>query len=178
MRTTARNVALVIAILAILIATALFTVVITRPPELSISTPTSLSSNQDLQFVLLRGSCRSEYLVNANEPILIYYGGWSTKGIELSQQWSSALDVSISIDGTPISGEQHSPADELPLNCKEEDQEDIYWLYYTTTISKLSPGVHEVSVTFNILKSLSDGLETDNYPIGKLAEFTFKVTAK
>jgi hypothetical protein len=139
--------------------------------------PPSSTPNQNLQFVLLRESCKSEYVVNANEPILIYYGGWSVKGMELAQQWTSALDVSISVDGSPISGEQHPPAEVLPLNCKE-DQDDVFWLYYTTTVAKLSPGPHEISVTFNILKSLSDGLESATYPVGMFGEFTFNVTAR
>jgi len=132
---------------------------------------------QNLQFILLRGKCGNEYTVNANEPLLIYYGGWNAKGMDLAEQWTTALDVSISVDGVQISGEQHPPAEELPFNCTQ-DAENIYWLYYTTTISKLSPGIHEISVTFNALKALPDEPGGDNYGPGKISDFTFTVTAK
>jgi hypothetical protein len=164
----------VVIVILVLLAGGVAILFLPTPPAASTTSPTP---TQDIQPVLLRWSCESEHTVNANQPILIYYGGWRVKGLDLAQQWTTALDVNITLDGSPISGERHPPAEELPHNCKE-DKEDVYWLYSTTTLSQLSPGIHEISVTFNILKGLPDGLGGDNYPLGTFEEFTFKVTAK
>ncbi len=143
-------------------------------PTSTLASPSPISN---LQVILLRGSCGSDYIVNANQPISIYYGGWGVKGIDLAQQWTTSLTTNLVIDGALVSGEQYPPVDDLPLNCKK-DEENIYWLYYKTTLSGFSPGVHEISVTFNTLRALPDELGGKNYEPGKIADITFKITAK
>lgn len=136
-----------------------------------ISTPTAS------QAILLRFPCGSDYVVRANEPIFIYYGGWAVKGLDLAQQWTTALTTDLMIDGLQVSGEQHPPAADLPLNCPK-DFEDSYWLYYTTTISGLSPGEHIVTLSTNTLRALPDEPGGKNYEPGQIVKVTFKIIAK
>lgn len=149
----------------------------------SIECPSS-NSNQSpelvspSQSILLRGRCSNEYSVKAEEPILIYYGGWGVEGLDLAQQWTTALAVSLSIDGSPVYGEQQLPIADLPLTCPDKDFEDSYWIYYTVVIPGLAPGEHDAAVTFSASKSLPDQEGGPYYEIGDLVSDTFKIIAE
>jgi hypothetical protein len=141
----------------------------TRTPVLATSTPIP-------QPLLLRRPCGRDYVVRADEPVEIYYGGFGSKGKELAEQWATALTVELTIDGEVIPSEAHAPAPDLPYNCAD-DYEDSYWIYFTAAIPSLSAGRHDVTVTFNALRPLSDGYGT-NYLPGQLATQTFRITAQ
>jgi hypothetical protein len=98
------------------------------------------------------------------------------RGVDLAQQWATALSVELTIDGTPIHGQQQSPAADLPYNCPR-DLEDSYWLYYIALIPQLSPGRHDAIVTFKGLRALPDGYG-DTYGPGQLAQQTFRITSQ
>jgi hypothetical protein len=95
----------------------------------------------------------------------------------LAQQWTTSLIVDLSIDGLLTFGELHPPEADLPFNCPK-DYNDSYWLYYTTTISGLSQGVHNITVTFNTLKALPDYPGGKYYLPGKIRLDKIKVTAE
>jgi hypothetical protein len=142
-------------------------------------TPTAVSGTDvsHPQTILLRGRCGTDYLVRANEPIFIYYGGWGVQGLDLAKQWKTALTTNLIIDGLQVFGEQQPPSADLPLSCSK-DFEGSYWIYYTTTISGLSVGEHEVTVTFNTSRALSDGVGDTNYEPGQIVVDTLKIVAK
>jgi hypothetical protein len=130
------------------------------------------------QSILLRGRCATEYSVKADEPILIYYGGWGVEGLDLAQQWTTALNVSLSIDGSPVYGEQQLPLADLPLTCPDKDFEDSYWIYYTTVIPGLSPGEHDAAIAFSASRALPDKVGGPYYEIGDIVSDAFKIIAQ
>lgn len=158
----------------------------TQPPPTATSTSTStaIPSNTPVpptttpvpQELLLRRVCGRDYVVKADQPLKIFYGGWAVKGMELADQWENSLVVDLSIDGETVPGQLQPPADDLPYNCKTDPQEDMYWLYSVVIIPRLPAGEHRISVVFNALSALSDG--TTTYGTGTLLENTFILTAR
>jgi hypothetical protein len=115
-------------------------------------------------------------MVQPNEPLQIFYGGWGVYGRELADQWSTSLVVDLEIDGEPVTGELQPPVHELPYNCQESGV-DVYWLYYTTMIPGLSTGPHSVAVTFSSLRALSDGSGLSFGP-GQFVQETFTISGR
>ena len=138
---------------------------VTPVPPTETFTPTPVP-----QPLLLRRKCGRSYVVKANEPLQLFYGGWGVKGKELADNWATSLIVNLTIDDEVISGELQPPTRDLPYNCTT-DSEDIYWLYYVVTIPGISPGEHHVRVTFSSLRALSDGFT--HFSTGQLVEQTF-----
>jgi hypothetical protein len=136
-----------------------------------------ITTDPKAQVLLLRSPCGNEYVVRANEPIVIYYGTWATKGLDLAQQWTTALSVDLSIDGAPVFGKQQPPSADLPLNCSK-DYENSYWLYYITEIPGFSPGEHTVIQSTNVLRALPDEPGGTNYEPGQIVSVTFQVIAR
>jgi hypothetical protein len=143
----------------------------TPPPPTATATPTPVP-----QPLLLRRACGRDYVVRIGEPIEIFYGGWGVLGLDLAQQWASALIVELTIDGVPVQGRQHPPAADLPYNCRN-DRADLYWLFYSTWIPDLPAGTHPVTVTFKALRALPDGTGPIYGP-GQIAQQTFRITAQ
>jgi hypothetical protein len=123
--------------------------------------------------VLLRRPCGRDYVVRADQPVQIFYGGWGVIGKDLADQWATAIVIDLTIDGETVAGELQPPADDLPYNCKSDRAEDTYWLYSTAVIPGLPAGEHRVSVVFNALRALSDG--NIIYGPGTLLEHTFRI---
>lgn len=145
----------------------------TMLPPTPTATPTSTPSPQPL---LLRGRCGSEYVVKANYPLEIFYGGWGVIGLDLAQQWTTALIVEITIDQRLFEGEQQPPSPYLPLNCNP--REGMYWVYYRVEIPELSPGAHEVTVKMTATRALPDAPTGIIYGPGPLALQKFQITAQ
>jgi len=139
-------------------------------------TPVPPTPTPTPQPLLLRRPCGRDYVVGADTPLQIFYGGWGVRGKELADQWVTALVIDLTIDGETIAGELQPPANDLPYNCKSDRYEDVYWLYSIVIIPGLPAGEHRVSVVFKGLRPLSDG--TITYGTGKLLENTFRITAK
>jgi len=143
----------------------------TAPPPTATATPTPAP-----QPLLLRRSCGRDYVVRAGEAIEIFYGGWGVRGLDLAEQWATALTVDLTIDELTVQGHQEPPAPDLPYNCPK-DLEDSYWLYYRAIVPQLAPGTHHVTVTFNALRALPDGYGGTFGP-GQIAQQTFQITAQ
>jgi len=126
-----------------------FTLEPSQTPVPPTGTPTPLR-------VLLRRKCGGEYLVTADKPVQLAYGGWGVQGRDLAEQWLTVLTVELTIDGVVVPGELQPVADDLPWNCTQ-DPGEVYWLYYTTVLPGLSSGKHPVTVTFHALRPLPDG---------------------
>ena len=126
-----------------------FTLEPSQTPVPPTSTPTPLR-------VLLRRKCGGEYLVTADKPVQLAYGGWGVQGRDLAEQWLTVLTVELTIDGVVVPGELQPVAEDLPWNCTQ-DPGEVYWLYYTTVLPGFSSGKHPVTVTFHALRPLPDG---------------------
>jgi hypothetical protein len=148
-----------------------FTPTYTPLPPTASFTPTPTP-----QPVLLRRKCGRDYLVEPNQPIEIFYGGWGVIGKELADQWATSLIIEMTIDDEVIAGELQPPADTLPYNCTT-DIADIYWLYYATVIPGLSPGEHFVSIKIKSLRKLPDGTGPTFGP-GQILEQNFKLITR
>jgi hypothetical protein len=164
------------------------TVAPTMPPPTRTPMPTATSTATLLppsptatatpvpQPVLLRRRCGRDYVVRVGEPIELFYGGWGVLGDDLAQQWATAFSADLTIDGEPVEGRQQPPSPELPLNC-QAGPADIRWLYYRAVLPGLSAGRHDVTVTFNALRGLTDGYGPVYGP-GQMARQTFRLTAE
>ena len=140
--------------------------------------PTStetLTPTPEPQQILLRRKCGHNYIVNSDQPLQIFYGGWAVKGTDLATQWTTAMTVTFTLDGVEIPGELQQPSHELPFNCTTHS-EDTYWLYYMTVIPGLSAGEHEVTATISSLRALSDG--SGVYGPGDILTQTFTITTR
>jgi len=148
------------------------------PTEIALPTDTAAPSSPTPapQPLLLRRSCGRDYVVRADEPTEIFYGGWGVKGLDLAQQWSTALTIDLTIDGAAVTGRLQPPAPELPYNCPK-GFEDSYWIYYSTVLPGLAAGTHDVTVAFNALRALPDGYGSTFGP-GEIAKQTFWITAQ
>jgi len=154
------------------------------PPELPTLSPTvapeatapriSPAVTPLSQPMLLRRSCGKDYVLRADTPITLYYGGWPTKTLELAEMWATSLVVDLEIDGQPVPGQPQAPSADLPYNCPK-DPENSYWVYYATYLGGLTPGIHQASVTFHALRQLPDGYGDALYGPGELAHQTFSV---
>ena len=142
----------------------------TAPPTATFS-PTAVP-----QSLLLRRKCGRDYIVRANEPIQIFYGGWGVIGKSLADQWTTALVAEFTMDGEVIAGELQPPTKTLPYNCTTSPA-DVYWLYYIVTLPGLSPGDHYIKMKFSALQALPDGTGPVLGP-GPLLEQNFKITAR
>jgi hypothetical protein len=129
------------------------------------------------QPILLRRPCGKGYIVRADEPLQIFYGGWGVRGKELADQWATSLVIELAIDGQPVAGEIQSPTHDLPYNCRPSGHEDTYWVYYMTSIPGLPPGDHHISVVFSSLRPLPDGSGPIWGP-GEMFENSFIITAQ
>ena len=129
------------------------------------------------QPLLLRRPCGRDYVVRADKPLQIFYGGWGVRGKELADQWATALVIDLTIDGETIAGKQQPLADDLPYNCRSDRFEDLYWLYSMVVIPGLPAGEHHVSMVFNSLRALPDGSGV-TYGTGRLLENTFRVISQ
>ncbi len=146
----------------------------TEPPPTATATSTP-SPTPAPQPLLLRRFCGRDYVARAGEAIELFYGGWGVLGLDLAQQWATALTVDLTIDGSPVEGQQQPPAPDLPFNCSAEP-DDVYFLYYRVVLPELGPGTHDVTVAFNALRALSDG--SIIYGPGQIAVQTFRITVQ
>jgi hypothetical protein len=147
----------------------------TVPPPTATATIT-LTPTPTPQPLLLRRPCGRDYVVRANEAIEIFYGAWGLLGLDLAQQWATALTVELTIDGLPVEGQQQPPVTDLPFNCKPE-KADVYWVYYKVVVPELAPGTHNVTVTYHALRALPDGSGVIYGP-GQLLMNTFRITSQ
>lgn len=144
----------------------------TEPPPTA--TPTTTPSPTPApQPLLLRRRCGRDYVVRAGEAIELFYGGWAVLGLDLAQQWATALRVDLTIDELPVQGQQQPPAPDLPLNCRPA-AEGAYWLYNRVVLPPLEPGTHHVTVAIIGLRPLSDGFMS--YSAGTIVKQTFRIT--
>lgn len=146
------------------------------PTETAFPATATFTSTPTPQQLLLRRKCGRDYLVRANEPIQIFYGGWGVTGNELAVQWSTSLIVELEIDGQVIPGELQQPTHDLPYNCTSHP-EDTYWLYYMVILPGLSEGEHYVTVTISSLRALPDGSGM-TYGPGQLLTQNFTITTR
>jgi uncharacterized protein YraI len=146
------------------------------PTPIPTATPTEATQTPYSQPILLRRSCGRDYVVVPDTPISLYYGGWSSNGQELAEQWATSLVVDLTIDGERVQGRPNPPAADLPYNCPK-DPDNSYWVYYTAFIPGLPEGVHQVGVTFHALRQLRDGYGDVLYGPGELLHQTFTVSA-
>lgn len=144
------------------------------PSPTSTPTATITPTFKPVQHLLLRPRCASSYTVKAGQSTEIYYGSWGVKGKDLANQWVSALQVKLAIDGQSVAGKLQTVSNYLPYNCAGQEA-DVFWLYYRAVIPALSPGSHNVYVTYSSTASLSDGLNV--YGPGQFVENTFTITA-
>lgn len=144
----------------------------TQPPPTATTTITHTPTPIP-QMLLLRRTCGRDYIVRVDEAVEIYYGAWGVLGLDLAQQWTTALEVVLTIDETPVEGTQQPIASDLPLNCKPETG-DIYWIYYKVLIPKLDPGTHDVTVSMTALRPLQDGSGIVYGP-GQILVNTFRI---
>jgi hypothetical protein len=141
-------------------------------------TPVPPTPTPSPQPLLLRRPCGRDYIVEANYPLQIFYGGWGVRGKELADQWATALTIDLTIDGQPTAGDLQLPEPDLPFNCRPDPYEDLYWLYSIVVIPEGLPvGTHDVSVVFNALRALPDGSGLIFGP-GRLLENTFRIIAQ
>ncbi len=147
------------------------------PTETIIPSPTLVpaTSTPIPQQLLLRRRCGRDYMVDADKPIQLFYGGWGVLGLELAAQWSSAYSVDLTIDEQTVKGELQRATLDLPLNC--QTGEDIYWLYYMTILPGLTTGDHHVRVRFNSSRALPDGTGP-TYGPGPMEEQTFVISTR
>lgn len=144
------------------------------PPTL---TPTiTLTPTPTPQQLLLRRVCGRDFVVRANQPIEIFYGGWGVLGLDLAREWVTSLTVLLTIGGNRVEGSQQPPAPELPLNCRP-DTGDTYWIYYKAVIPGLAPGFYNVTMAFKASKALPDGSGVIYGP-GQIAKQTFRITSQ
>lgn len=134
--------------------------------EASAPTPTSTSTPIEVaptptpepQVILLRGvtGCESEQDIVADNPIQLHYGVWGSVGEAYAEASRDLMDITLTIDGEEIEGEEQPVTTDLVEHCGS-DAEDIYWMFYIADIDGLPPGVHHLEVTYYANDVIEDG---------------------
>jgi hypothetical protein len=86
-------------------------------------TPILPTETESLQPLLLRRPCGRDYNARADEPLQLFYGGWGVRCKDLADQWATALEIELAIDGEVILGE-------LKLSSLDFQQEIITLLLF------------------------------------------------
>lgn len=149
----------------------------TAEPALATSAPTPSPTPTPVpQPVLLRRACSRDYVVRADKPLEIFYGGWGVSDAELAEQWATAYLAELTIDGVVVDGSQQPPTQQLPHNCSTGSA-NPYWLFYRALLPGLAVGEHQASVTFIALRPLPDGYGK-TYGPGQIGTQTFRIRAE
>jgi len=133
----------------------------TEIPQTRTSIPTQTPTTTPTpkpQIILLRGvqGCAHEQKVNAHNPIQLHYGVWGSVGKAFAEASWDLLDITLTIDGEEISGVKQPVAADLTNHCGT-DADSIYWMFYTTDINGIPPGIHDLEVTYITNEVFEDG---------------------
>jgi serine/threonine protein kinase len=134
------------------------------PTELPLptSTPTPVPTSTPIpQKILLRPSCGETYSVQSNMPLVIYYGGWAARGIDLTQDNVEHLNVEIFMDGNQIQGgirQSVIPMSAVPCG---DVLPDAYWIFNAMEFDALSTGKHSIKVRMFFDIEITDGYDLD-----------------
>jgi hypothetical protein len=126
---------------------------------------------------LLRGvsGCASAQDVAADSPIQLHYGVWGSVGEAYAEASLDLMEITLTMDGEEIEGEQQPVAQDLAEHCGS-DSEDVYWTFYIANIDGISPGVHHLEVTYYAHEAVDDGTGQTHGP-GTLFTHAFILNA-
>ena len=134
-------------------------------------------------------SCGTTYTVTAGEPFEVHYGEWGALGSELAQDNARHITVRLVVDGQEVAGVQ-----EPIMSCESivgyfcgvgagYCADGSSWIIYKTTLGPLSPGEHEVIVTYILDEQISDGYDgngdgnADTYGPGEWGQRRYSILA-
>ncbi len=129
------------------------------------------------QVVLLRGAqgCEREQNIIANSPVQLHYGVWGSIGKAYAEASWDLIDIILTIDGEEIEGEKQPVKADLIKQCGS-DVEGVYWIFYIANIEGLSPGLHNLTVTYNANGVIEDGTG-QNYGPGTFLTNSFTLNS-
>jgi hypothetical protein len=108
--------------------------------------------------LVLRPACGNYPTIPAGRPIDLLYGIWATRGYDRAVANEPYIQIDLTIDGQPISGErQLPPVADLPQAICGRDYDDSYWVYHTVRLDPLSPGQHNVRIVYSFTQTVQDG---------------------
>jgi hypothetical protein len=94
-------------------------------------------------------------------PLVIYYGGWAARGIDLTQDNVEHLNVEIFMDGNQIQGgirQSVIPMSAVPCG---DVLPDAYWIFNAMEFDALSTGKHSIKVRMFFDIEITDGYDLD-----------------
>jgi hypothetical protein len=115
----------------------------------------------------INSSCGTTYAVTAGEPFEAHYGEWGALGSELAEDNARHISVKLVVDGQEVMGVQ-----EPIMSCESivgyfcgvgasYCADGSSWIIYKTTLGPLSPGEHEVIITYILDEQISDGYDSN-----------------
>lgn len=193
-----RKVASIIGVLLLFTGIAMYAIpTVIESPEttLTISADTVSMGSQTLSTATavkhhelnLRSACGTEYVILANVPIELRYGGWIARGMELAKNNAEHLSVKLTVDGQVVIGQKQSvrAADKLypGSECGSIDYEDGFGTYFVAYLDSLPPGEHYVEIEYSFDEQVTDGYDNnqdgvlDLYGPGALDTLRFTIIA-
>ena len=108
--------------------------------------------------VALRPACGDQVTVPAGAPIDLIYGIWANRDPYRTAENEAYIQIDLMVDNRSVKGERVlPPVADLPQAICGHDYENSYWVYETTQLPPLAPGVHNVTVTYRFTQPVDDG---------------------